>query len=76
MQAIVTKYHGPGNRLGSRVSATAAAGRIYCEWNNALGIEDDHKAAAAAFVAKYQWAGTWAMGCLPSGDWVHVNTEA
>ena len=36
MQAIVTKYHGATNFKGSRISATAEAGRIYLSWDDSL----------------------------------------
>ncbi len=33
-QAIVTRYHGPGNVKGSRVKATAQAGSTITEWDD------------------------------------------
>lgn len=76
MQAIITKYIGPTNTRGARIDARAAAGRIYVPFDHRVGHEENHKLAAAVFVAKYEWRGTWVMGCLASGDWAHVNTEA
>lgn len=72
MQAIVTRYHGPGNVRGSRVSATAQAGRIYVDWDDALNQDDNHEIAARLFAQKFNWAGKLAHGVLPSGDHVHV----
>lgn len=54
-QAIVTKYHGPTNTRGSRISATAEAGRIMLSWDYALNGSDNHKAAAQALVDKMGW---------------------
>ena len=74
-QAIVTKYHGPTNTRGARVSATAQAGRIYVEWEDGLGIEANHAAAAEAFARKFDWFGRWVQGGLPDGSHVHVRRE-
>lgn len=65
MQAIVTKYHGPTNSKGGRISATAEAGRIYVEWDHALGIDENHDAAAMAFARKFDWRGLLYRGGLP-----------
>ena len=66
-QAIETKYHGPTNYRGSRVSATAEAGRIYVPWDYALGIEENHRAAAMAFRDKMKWGGIWVGGGTRAG---------
>jgi hypothetical protein len=55
MQAIVTKYHGPTNTRGSRVTAIADAGRVTLPWNDALSMEANHDAAALALCAKFGW---------------------
>lgn len=55
MQAIRTKYHGPTNTKGSRISAQCEAGRIYVSYDYALNIEDNHKAACDALVKKLGW---------------------
>lgn len=74
MQAIVTKYHGPGNRIGSRVSATAAAGRKYTAWDGRLGLDGNHAAAALALCAWLGWTGELVPGNLPDGSHVFVFT--
>jgi hypothetical protein len=66
-QAIATRYHGPTNARGARVSATAQAGRIYVSWDYALGMDENHDAAARAFVAKWGWDGRWIGGGSPDG---------
>jgi hypothetical protein len=54
-QAIVTKFHGPTNHKGSRVSATAEAGRIILSWDHALNGSDNHAAAARALADSMGW---------------------
>jgi hypothetical protein len=54
-QAIVTKYHGPTNLRGARVSARAEAGRVRVQYDHALNGSDNHKAAAQALVNKLGW---------------------
>ena len=55
MQAIRTKYHGPTNTKGSRISAQCEAGRICVHYDHALNIEGNHKAACDALRAKLGW---------------------
>jgi hypothetical protein len=74
-QSIVTKYHGPGNVRGSRVSATSTSGhRIILEWDDALNTDENHKAAALALATKLQWRGTWQGGALKTG-YCFVNLD-
>lgn len=75
MQAIRTKYHGPSNVRGSRISATAAAGRVIVEWDDALNYEQNHAAAAQKLCAKLNWSGTLISGGLPDGSKVHVFAD-
>lgn len=80
MQAIITKYHGPSNVTGSRISAQAAAGKIFVSYDHALDLEGNHQAAARELVQKLGWTTdrgyteTLHTGCLPSGDYCHVMT--
>ena len=55
LQAIVTKYHGPTNYKGSRISARAEAGRVVLAYDYALNPDENHKAAAQALAARYGW---------------------
>jgi hypothetical protein len=75
-QAIITKYHGPTNTKGGRISAEAAAGKIYMPYAHELDIEDNHKAAALQLIRKVGWGRHAregiAHGVLPNGDHVHV----
>lgn len=70
-QAITTKYLGPTNSRGSRVKASAQAGSITVEWDDALNPPDNHAAAALAFAQKYDWdkhAKRMIGGALPDGS--------
>lgn len=67
-QAITTRFMGPTNHRGSRVKAMASAGSVTLDWNHALNSTDNHKAAAMALAAKYDWPGHWVCGCLPEGN--------
>lgn len=56
MQAIITKYHGPTNTRGSRISAKCAAGTIYVPFNHSLNPEQNHRHAADMLTKKMGWA--------------------
>lgn len=78
-QAITTKYHGPGNVRGSRVSAHCEAGRVVVAWDHALDSQDNHAAAACALLRKLGWdapfhlsSGGWHGGGI-DGGYVFVN---
>lgn len=63
MKAITTKYHGPTNFKGSRVSASAEGGhRLYVSWDDALDSSENHKQAAMALAKRLNWAGQWFEG--------------
>lgn len=72
MQAIETKYFGPGNVKGSRVKATTASGHsITLHWDYGLNPEENHMAAANALKNKLKWGGTLIQGALKD-RFVHV----
>lgn len=75
-QAIVTRYHGPTDTRGSRVSARCAAGRVTVPWDHALDVPGNHAAAVAALVRKLGWnappCGPFELGALPGGGYVAV----
>lgn len=75
MQAIVTNYHGPTNARGSRVTATAQAGRLTIPWDHSKNRDDNHRAAALALARRLHWRGTWATGTLPDGRDCHVSID-
>lgn len=75
MKAIITKYHGPTNTKGSRISATDDDGnRISISRESALSSEDCHKAAVVALCKKIGWRGTLQGGYTATGmAWVFVD---
>ena len=73
-QAITTKWHGPTDRLGARISATTASGyRIYRQYDCDKGVTS-HVEAAAALAKELDWSGTWHSGTTGEG-YVFVNTS-
>ena len=52
MQAIVTKYVGPGNVRGARIIAKCKAGRVSIPYPHELSGEAVHRAAAVALCDK------------------------
>jgi hypothetical protein len=74
MQAIQTRYHGPSNTRGSRISAKADAGRISIPYPHELSGEACHRAAAEALCKKLGWddAEKLVGGQLPNGDYAFV----
>lgn len=69
MQAIRTRYHGPTNTKGSRISAECEAGRIYVPYDHSLDLADNHKAAALALMEKLDWVDTPYAGGVFEGDY-------
>lgn len=68
MQAIVTKFLGPTDFKGSRIKAMCQAGSITISRECADSIDNAHRAAASALIAKLGWHGTWAGGHSASGS--------
>lgn len=81
IQAVTTRFAGPTNHRGSRVLVRAQAGCMIVSWDHALGVEENHEAAAKAYLQKMGWDkfdGTWHGGALPEGHgnvFVFVPTE-
>ena len=78
MQAIQTKYFGPGNVRGSRIVATCAAKRITVGYLHELNVEENHFHAAESLRLVLGWQGDGCgdliSGCLRDGSYVHVMT--
>lgn len=72
MQAIITKYHGPTNTKGERITARADAGRVCIPYPYELSGEDVHKAAAEKLRERLGWHGTLAGGSIPGGGYAFV----
>ena len=65
-QAITTKYHGPTNTRGSRISATSASGiRVYMPYSYDLSVDECHEKAAEALCTKLGWTGQMIGGSMP-----------
>lgn len=69
MQAIQTKYHGPTDTKGSKITARAEAGRVTVPYDHALNGQENHREAARALVAKLGWTGSYHGGALPDGSY-------
>jgi len=68
MKAIFTKYHGPTNCKGSRISASDSDGnRISIGYPYELSGEEVHRKAALALCAKMKWHGDLAVGSYGKG---------
>ena len=75
-QAIETKYLPATNNRGSRIKAMAWAGSVTVPYDYALDADGNHKAAADALIAKYNWQGTFAQGGNAKGNGFYfVNVE-
>jgi hypothetical protein len=71
VQAITTRYLGPTNTRGGRIKAKAWAKSLTVEYDHALNVEDNHREAAEALIAKLDWAkvgGVWHQGGHPDGS--------
>ena len=74
MIAIVTKYHGPTDTKGSRITASYDGRRITVGYDHGIDIDGNHKKAAKAFAAKHFSGRTRivATAYLKTGSHVHV----
>lgn len=68
MKAITTKYHGPTNTRGSRISASDSDGnRASIPYPRELSGDDCHALAAAALCKKMGWTGKLISGGTSRG---------
>jgi hypothetical protein len=68
MKAITTRFHGPTDTKGSRVSATDEDGnRITISYSQVLNSEAAHAEAAIALCRKLGWAGRLIAGGTKHG---------
>ena len=68
MKAIVTKYHGPTNTRGARVSASDEDGnRVSISYPYELSGEAVHRAACDVLCQKMSWSGELVGGSLKTG---------
>ena len=75
-QTIITKYHGPTDKRGSRVSATSTGGnRITLDWDDEINTDQNHTAAALALARKMDWRGHWVGGTHQKTGYVYCNDD-
>ena len=67
MQTITTKYHGPTDTKGSRISATCEAKRIYISYPYELSGSACHALAAKTLKDKMKWSGEMIGGDKKTG---------
>lgn len=68
MKAIFTKYHGPTNYKGARISASDSDGnRVTISYPYELSGEAVHRKAADALCAKMGWTGELIAGGTKTG---------
>ena len=73
MKAIFTKYHGPTNTRGSRISASDEDGnRVTISYPYELSGEDVHRKAAEALCLKMNWNGANLIGGAYAKGYVFV----
>lgn len=77
MQTIETKYHGPTNTRGSRISATASVcrKRVWVEYDHALNAGNNHMAAAQKLMEVLDWTGHY-VGDHTLTGMVFVNAQS
>ena len=67
-KAISVKYHGPSNRLGARVKASASVGNVTLPFNHGLSMEENAVAAVDELLRRYEWDNhSYTIGALPGG---------
>lgn len=67
-QAIITRFIGPGNVLGSRIRAKCYSGSTTIPYPHELSGEACHRAAAEALMKKLDWTGKLVAGSMPDGS--------
>lgn len=68
MKAITTKYHGPTETRGARISARDMDGnRVFIPYPHELSGEAVHLEAARALCRKMHWTGDLAGGATKHG---------
>lgn len=74
-QAILTYYLPPTNRLEGRIKAKASAGSVVLNWDHALNIDGNHRAAAVALAKRCGWTGDYVCGGFTDGSSVFVAVQ-
>jgi hypothetical protein len=69
MKAITTKYHGPTDTRGSRITATDSDGnRVTVPFDHSLPHDGVHRKAADALCLKMGWKGSLIQGGTKDGE--------
>ena len=74
MKAIRTKYIGPSNIRGSRISATSGekGQRVVLSYDDAVNSDENHAKAARSLCDKMGWPYAMIGGGFPDGSMVWV----
>lgn len=73
VRILVTRYHGPTNTRGSRVSARVPSGRrLTLSWDYSMGTEANHERVACELAEIMGWDPPTMAGNLPGPDRVYV----
>lgn len=78
MTCIETKFIGPTNTRGSRISATALSTkqRIVIDWDQSVNSDQNHKVACLRLAVKFGWIhGDWVMGAGSNGSQIFVCND-
>jgi hypothetical protein len=75
-QTIKTHYLGPTNARDSRISVSCYAKRRYYEWDDSLGVEDNHRLACERMSNELGWNGEWIGGWVKDFGYVWVDASA
>jgi hypothetical protein len=69
-QAIVTRYRGPRNTAGARITARAWGGRVSIPYPHEAHAEAKHRIAAEALCKRMGWPADDLLdgGVLPDGE--------
>jgi hypothetical protein len=81
MDAIETKYHGPTNKRGSRVSARWRDFRVSVAYDSELGTIENHAAAVRKICEKAELPHRGSMTLAPGQTregyaWVRIDTPS
>jgi hypothetical protein len=74
-QAIRTKYHGPTNFKGSRITAACEAGKVTIPYPHELSGEACHRKAAETLCDKLGWNKSMVSGGFGDGTYAFVFTD-
>ena len=72
MQAIQTRYHGPTNHRGARMSSRTNGQTKWHAYEYAETAEQNHTRAAVAHAERMGWTVAVHSGSLPDGSYAHT----